>query len=128
MEIQGLQRAEGRLRPRELTDRKNELVAVFGRVVQTRRNTLALKTSRFGLALFDRIFDQTLQNLEEKSKRLNALSPEQLLARGYSITRDEAGRIVRSADDVQLGENIHTELANGSLVSVLTKKEGIGDE
>ena len=113
---------------RQLNDRKSELIAAFVRVVQTRRRTLELKTSRFGLALFDRIFDQTLQNLEEKRKRLSALSPEQLLARGYSITRDEAGRIVRSVDDVQVGETIHTELANGSLASVLTQKEGSGDD
>jgi exodeoxyribonuclease VII large subunit len=113
---------------RALLDRKNELLAVFDRLVHVRRNTLELKTSRFGLALYDRILDQTVQNLEEKRKRLSALSPEQLLARGYSITRDQAGRIVRSVDDVQPGETIRTQLASGSLFSEVTKKENNADE
>ena len=113
---------------RNLTRRTNELLAVLDRIIDARQNTLTLKTSRFGLAHYDRFLDQTLRNLEEKSKRLSALSPEQLLTRGYSITRNEEGRIIRSADQVKEGQAIHTQLAVGSLTSVVTQKEGSEDE
>lgn len=87
-----------------------------------------LKTSRFNLAQYERILDQMLRNMGEKKKRLDALSPEQLLARGYSLTRDEQGRILRSADDVQAGQTIFTQLAKGELASVVTMKEGNGND
>jgi exodeoxyribonuclease VII large subunit len=113
---------------RALRQRTSELLAVFARAIDGRQNSLKLKISRFGLAQYDRILDQTLRNLEEKSKRLSALSPEQLLARGYSITRDEEGRVIRSADQVQEGQTVHTQLAAGSLTSVVTRKAGSEDE
>lgn len=34
--------------------------------------------SRFGRAQYDRLLEQTIRKLEENSKRLNAISPEQL--------------------------------------------------
>jgi exodeoxyribonuclease VII large subunit len=113
---------------RDLAQRESELRAVFGRFIHARQVILDLKTSRFGLSQYDRILDQTLRNLDEKGKRLSALSPEQLLTRGYSITRDEKGHIIRNAEQVQEGQTIHTQLAHGSLTSILTQKEGSDDE
>lgn len=83
--------------------------------------------NRFNLAQYERILDQMLRNLEEKKKRLDALSPEQLLARGYSLSRDEQGCILRNADEVQAGQTIFTQLAKGELASVVTKRDGTGD-
>lgn len=45
------------------------------------------------------------------------LAPERLLHRGYSITRDAAGRIVRQPEEAPTGEMITTQLAGGVLRS-----------
>jgi exodeoxyribonuclease VII large subunit len=46
--------------------------------------------------------------------RLVALDPRSVLHRGYSITLNrQSGRVVRTLDDVQVGEELVTELAGG---------------
>ncbi|HIE54273.1 MAG TPA: exodeoxyribonuclease VII large subunit, partial [Chromatiaceae bacterium] len=54
------------------------------------------------------------------SRALQAVSPLQTLARGYSITSDaESGRVLTDASEVQSGQQIHTRLAHGQLLSVV---------
>jgi exodeoxyribonuclease VII large subunit len=48
---------------------------------------------------------------------VRALDPRRVLERGYSITRDADGRVVRQAADVGVGSQIQTELAEGRVVS-----------
>ena len=49
--------------------------------------------------------------------RLEAVDPARQLARGYSITRDDGGRPVRSIVDVQAGARITSQLADGRIAS-----------
>jgi exodeoxyribonuclease VII large subunit len=64
----------------------------------------------------------TSQDKIEGMKRiLLALSPEQTLKRGYSITRTKNGAVVKKASDVKTGEEVTTTLATGSVVSVVQK-------
>jgi exodeoxyribonuclease VII large subunit len=56
--------------------------------------------------------------LRQLEKRLNALGPEQVLARGYSITTDAAtGKVLRDAAHVKPGQKIKTRLAKGEFTS-----------
>jgi exodeoxyribonuclease VII large subunit len=56
--------------------------------------------------------------LRQLEKRLNSLGPEQVLARGYSITTDAAtGKVLRDAAEVKAGQTLKTRLAKGSIVS-----------
>lgn len=48
---------------------------------------------------------------------LGAVSPQQVLDRGYSITTDEQGRVVRSTRDVGSDAVIDTRVADGSIRS-----------
>jgi len=58
---------------------------------------------------------ETLHQLE---KRLTALGPEQVLARGYSITTDAAsGKVLRDATKVAAGQTLRTRLASGEVLS-----------
>ena len=59
--------------------------------------------------------------LEQWVHSLNAVSPLQVLARGYSITCNGAGDVVRSSGQVQPNDRIHTTLASGSIHSVVTE-------
>lgn len=59
------------------------------------------------------------QRLDALGANLQHLAPDAVLARGYSITRDAEGRILRSALEANLGDNVHVQLADGTLESVV---------
>ena len=46
-----------------------------------------------------------------------------ILRRGYSITRDAAGRIVRDAAQVALGDDLSTRQARGELGATVREKK-----
>ena len=47
--------------------------------------------------------------------RLESLSPLNVLARGYSLTRNEQGRLVRSIRDVKVGDVIEVTVSDGTI-------------
>lgn len=76
------------------------------------REALAL---RLALACRGRLREQS-QRLLGLERLCRELGPERVLARGFSITRDANGRILRSAQVAQ-GEVLVTQLADGRLRS-----------
>ena len=56
---------------------------------------------------------------------LAGLDPAAVLARGYSITRNAAGEVLRDASRVREGEELSTRLARGELASQVTKKRNL---
>jgi exodeoxyribonuclease VII large subunit len=55
--------------------------------------------------------------LTAQEGRLAGLDPRSVLQRGYSITRNkQSGRVVRTLDDIQTGQNMVTELAAGARI------------
>jgi exodeoxyribonuclease VII large subunit len=57
------------------------------------------------------------ENLKGCAQRLDALSPLAVLERGYSLTMGEDGRLLRSAADVAIGQQVKTRLHCGSITS-----------
>jgi len=56
--------------------------------------------------------------LEAQAARLETLSPLNVLARGYSLTRTELGQnVVRASDQVRPGDRLVTLLAQGRVIS-----------
>jgi exodeoxyribonuclease VII large subunit len=62
--------------------------------------------------------------ISQRSFRLNALrtrlesiGPMEVLGRGYSLTQDSSGKVVRTSKDVKEGELIRTVLADGTIQS-----------
>jgi exodeoxyribonuclease VII large subunit len=73
---------------------------------------------RFSRAKPSLILKTRREALRQLEKRLNALGPEQVLARGYSITTDEAtGKVLREAAQAKAGQKIKTRLAKGEISS-----------
>ncbi|MDW8223910.1 MAG: exodeoxyribonuclease VII large subunit [Gemmatales bacterium] len=65
-----------------------------------------------------RYLDDKRQLLAHVSARLQALSPLQVLARGFSLTwKEETAALVRRASDVAVGDTVITQLARGRLRS-----------
>ncbi|MCD6041849.1 MAG: xseA, partial [Burkholderiales bacterium] len=63
--------------------------------------------------------------LERLQASLGSLDPGAVLARGYSITRDASGEVLRDAARVGEGSRISTTLARGSLESEVRKKDDL---
>ncbi|HZL12620.1 MAG TPA: exodeoxyribonuclease VII large subunit, partial [Verrucomicrobiae bacterium] len=58
------------------------------------------------------------EQLRQIQKQLNLLGPEQVLARGYSITTDAAsGKVLRDAEKIKSGQKLKTRLAKGEIFS-----------
>jgi len=60
--------------------------------------------------------------LERLQAALSSLDPSAVLGRGYSITRNAVGEVLRDASAVSQGERLTTTLARGMLESEVKKK------
>jgi exodeoxyribonuclease VII large subunit len=54
---------------------------------------------------------------------LEERSPFQLLERGYAIAYDAEGKVLRSPDQVAVGEDISVRLARGELGAIVRSKK-----
>jgi exodeoxyribonuclease VII large subunit len=63
------------------------------------------------------------RRLDGVEAQVRALDPARTLARGWSITRDAQGRVVRSASDVQPGDRLTTTVAAGRVHSTVDATE-----
>ena len=59
------------------------------------------------------LLDAHMGRLSVAWARLEAVSPKATLARGYAIVRSKEGRIVRSIDDVSVGDSLNVQVADG---------------
>ncbi len=59
--------------------------------------------------------EQVRARLAGSEKLIQEMHPERLLQRGYTITRDQSGAIVRSADAVASGDELSIQLADGKI-------------
>ena len=62
--------------------------------------------------------------LDGVAAQVRALDPARVLARGFSITRDAAGAVVRDGATLARGDRITTELAAGRVASTVEASEG----
>jgi exodeoxyribonuclease VII large subunit len=69
------------------------------------------------MRLWVRVVERRLASLDERQRYLDAVRPERILARGYSLTRDDSGNIIRASAQIQPGQIIHTELSQGTITS-----------
>ncbi|MHB8526784.1 MAG: exodeoxyribonuclease VII large subunit, partial [Candidatus Acidiferrales bacterium] len=69
----------------------------------------------------------TRRKLEAATLRLEERSPFQLLERGYAIAYDATGRVLRSAEQVNAGDEIAVRLARGEIAATVRTKKNIGE-
>jgi exodeoxyribonuclease VII large subunit len=110
---QALERSSLKLRTAEARIGSAALVAIErsqGRLVN-RAQRLASPSSRH-LAV-------RAQQIAHRRELLQLLNPRHQLERGWSLTRDESGSVVRSLACLHLGERLITTFADGSASSVV---------
>ena len=66
-----------------------------------------------------RVLDHATRTVDNIETRVRAYDPARTLARGWSITRDADGRLVRSASDAPRGTILVTSLADGVVRSTV---------
>ena len=101
----------------QLRERGRRLDGVAVGRVDRSFNLLASRraTERLDRALTAR-FASAERSVEHRRERLIALSPDSVLARGYSITQDaESGAVVTAAAAVKSGGRVRISLASGRL-------------
>ncbi|WP_051062906.1 exodeoxyribonuclease VII large subunit [Ilumatobacter nonamiensis] len=107
-------------------ERANERLATRrDRLVATAPAALARSTVRLDAA-GERLLDRATMTIERETNRLAVLEariasvdPAVQLARGWTITRNPSGGIVRSTDDVAPGDTLTTHVIDGAITSVV---------
>jgi len=102
-----------------------ELSYSANRLRQVTENSLVRARSRISLAV-ERLRTRPRTALERQTQKLTMhaaslrlLDPVTTMARGWSITRDSNGNVVRSINDVKSGDSLVTLLADGSVSSTV---------
>jgi exodeoxyribonuclease VII large subunit len=86
------------------------------------RQRLTAGHARMELALTHRLHEAAVMR-GGLDARLNALSPLAVLDRGYALVQDEAGRVVRDAAQLGLGEQVVTRVSRGRFTSRVESTE-----
>ncbi len=106
-----LARLEARLRRQDvalrLAESKRRLERARGRLERAGTAVTALR----------------LERVERVWARAEAMSPLRVLERGYALVYGPEGRLLRSADGVDAGDEVVARLAEGSLRAVVSAKE-----
>jgi len=89
------------------------------REIILRRNRFTEITRRL-VTCPPQLVDQMQKRFERVEKILGVLGPDATLSRGYSITMDENGNLVRSVSQVNHGDKIRTRLRDGEIESAVT--------
>ena len=101
-----------------LDDLQSGLLRNLKTAARSRNLVLQNLAGRFLRAKPSQVLKARQEFLKQLEKRLNLLGPEQVLARGYSITTDAAsGKVLRDATKVKSGQKLKTRLAKGEVFS-----------
>ena len=128
-----------------LDDLDEHLVYLMKSKVDGLERTLGLLAKRSYFENPSAVYDKRLEELSQTSKRLelgigavlarsahsvealqgrlSALNPYAVLNRGYAISEDEKGRVIASAEQLEIGQTMKTRLADGIITSRIEKKE-----
>ena len=119
--------AHGRdLVEKKISEERRRLSSLMGSwIFRQPERLLADPSQRLDMAMqgLQQAMDDTCrekgQRLSLAAARLDALSPLSVLVRGYGITQKRDRSVVKSVDDVAVGEPIMTRLYDGALISVV---------
>ncbi|MCY3850026.1 MAG: exodeoxyribonuclease VII large subunit [Acidimicrobiaceae bacterium] len=108
-------------------DRSDRLLAArCSRLTRTARSSQRRAVGQIGQAVARLEVAQrhglstAVRRVDAVAAQVRALDPALALARGWSITRDSDGRVVRSTAGLEAGDAITTQLADGDLTSTIT--------
>jgi len=115
--------------PEKLLERPEQYLAALQKALNGYKRFWESYDKRFRQARND--LDRSIRHLTESREQnmvllaaqLDAVSPLKVLARGYSVTTDDRGRLIKTTDAVHWGEEICTKLHDGEIYSVIQQVE-----
>ena len=90
--------------------------------VADRRLQLDYIQQRLATAQRSRV-ERDNRRFAELAAKLDALSPLKVLGRGYALAQNEAGEVLRSSEQVQVGDAVRVRLGQGELHCTVKEKE-----
>jgi exodeoxyribonuclease VII large subunit len=122
-------RARGCLREhdRTLHYAKSRLQVAPSSLLSRSAESLAQRASRLVPSISASLATRSAE-LEGRQRLLGAYDPARTLARGWSLTTDEQGRILRSVGEVSKGAMITTRMFDGELRSTVIEGAHAGDD
>ncbi len=88
--------------------------------LERRRKDLCALRDRLGSAQM-RLIDRKKQGYIGLTAKLDAMSPLKVLTRGYAMAQTNDGMVVRSVQQITVGDNISLSLADGSVSAAVTE-------
>jgi exodeoxyribonuclease VII large subunit len=96
-----------------LRQRRQHLRQILRLRLETARNQLRSQRERLRAVHPRRQLELRRQALEQQRRLLRALAPQHLLARGFSLLRDQRGDLVRSVSSLEPGDGVRIQLQDG---------------
>ena len=114
-----------RLRPEIITSDQRQRLAVLRyrlhRVMKIRldqRQTLLTHRKRLDRSIFSH-FKYLTERTSSLARQLASVGPDRVLARGFSYTTTNNGKLIRSIGDVSSNQHIVTRLIDGTFDSIV---------
>ncbi len=89
--------------------------------LQDRRMQLDYVQQKLGSAART-VVEKDSRRFAQLTAKLDAMSPLKVLGRGYAMVQSEKGEVLRSAEQVELGEQVRVRLGQGSLQCTVNGK------
>ena len=137
-------RARATVLRRRIDQQRSELSAALDRVVARKHRQLNVVQMRFAAldlrarvgslrrrwerdsadlqVRFERVVKSKRKLFDALETQLKERDPLRLLERGYAIAYDASGKVLRSPDQVAIGEDISVRIAQGELAATVRQK------
>ena len=76
---------------------------------------------------FRQLLVQRRQSLTAQAALLEAVSPQHILERGFSVVKNTRGQVIRNADTLKQGQKLHITFADGETDVRVTKEQAQGE-
>ena len=89
-----------------------------------------INIDRFQTALshsFRQLLTHHRQSLIAQAALLEAVSPQHILERGFSVVKNTRGQVIRNADTLKQGQKLHITFADGETDVRVTKEQAQGE-
>ena len=91
-------------------------------LLDTKQESFEERCNRLQLSRYLHIVADKQASLDNRGKHLDAMLPGQVLKRGYTITRDNRGQVMKSVRQIKEDDSIETQFTDGTATSVVTKR------
>lgn len=98
------------------------LNSVYYRSIYSKEQSFSVKMNRLQLSRYMGTTFEKEKSLTDKTRRLNSLKPENVLKRGYSVTRDISGKVINRVNQIEEGQVIVTQYGEGYSESIIKKR------